>query len=857
MLILPGKFRRELEKAWRQPFALATIEGAGVSDEATSEADWSPAGKQVQALGVDWDSTPAPPQAGDVILASDETPGGENTVGPLYPSADYENTMDQGGGWDDVNDPESDSNYVYTNGTFLGVAVPSGIPDNAVIKEFTITVRMSDFVGFPADGFIGYSYLGVKYWDGGRGLGGWANYTWTRNTNPVTGQPWTKEEILAIDGIGVRLQASGRASVVKWEIVYYDKLTNGHMAVELDLTGANPDGVVTVSIDSVEPTGTSLLSELTPVQNMRPVGHYDATNDTANEAQAYDEDEDTASTTTADQPGQTFYIGRDSGNVDQWDPEIASEAGAVATIYVIAERGSSGGTQTGIEVQESDGTLVTELLAKGLGAVSKQTYSFDVSSYIGDLADLRVIVDVQHFAGSQTLQIYEVWIELKINTGTTVEDGSRIQNIGVEDYHLKATFAGDGTATPVLRSVGLSIPDQVYKYNTLKQEWNGSIPLLTAVPGRTIRLNPESFITEGSSLELSLNDKQLISDTLLADEYMKGLPVKIDFGFFAPDITEDDLVPYYQGLVNDYKITEDHIVLQLRDATKSLERKIPETVGEVKGIIEFDRWHMVDAVGRLIDLGGVLGRFLNSGSLEEVKADMGVGVGDPSPSDFIVFRSDNLVGVGGPNTLIQDPKPAKSYIKELLELIGAYLVTQEDGRLQMILYDPTNPTVDDWLTTRDIQHGAKFNAKIESTLRNLTVVYYEWDGSGSDGKDYLKAYAVGDQDSIDRWEQVNKIIKSNWLAQEPVAGQDYKGRLVSAFIAARETNRLKNGVGTFTCTTSLDKLEVQVGEMVTVYSDLIQSKNNPVPGAGALMLVVKKTWAVDSGEISWELVEAT
>ncbi len=54
MIALPPKFLTELEKAGRQPFALLEIEGAGQSDEATTEAHW---GAATSESNVDYDST--------------------------------------------------------------------------------------------------------------------------------------------------------------------------------------------------------------------------------------------------------------------------------------------------------------------------------------------------------------------------------------------------------------------------------------------------------------------------------------------------------------------------------------------------------------------------------------------------------------------------------------------------------------------------------------------------------------------------------------------------------------------------------------------------------------------------------
>ncbi len=57
------------------------------------------------------------------------------------------------------------------------------------------------------------------------------------------------------------------------------------------------------------------------------------------------------------------------------------------------------------------------------------------------------------------------------------------------------------------------------------------------------------------------------------------------------------------------------------------------------------------------------------------------------------------------------------------------------------------------------------------------------------------------------------------------------------------------------CTTSLDRAGIQVGEIVEIDSRVVL---NPDVGEGSTrnFLVTEKTWDVGGGKISWKLTEA-
>lgn len=262
-LPLPPKFERAIEKSHSYIFAYLEIDAIGVSDEASSLAEWE--AKITGSSDVDYNASGGspPPADGDVILIPTAS---ELTTDPVYPKADHTNEWESGD-FDDVNAPESDANYVrddqLADGAkiYLGVLETIDIPRYATIKEFVITVRARENAG--DDGWdVGYRYAGTNYWTSKSSPGGsFADYTVTVSVNPVTSNAWLVEELLQIEGIGAR---SGELheidiSVVKLEVTYYEFDLQGGFTVELDLSGANTNNPATVSIDDLVPTGTSVV----------------------------------------------------------------------------------------------------------------------------------------------------------------------------------------------------------------------------------------------------------------------------------------------------------------------------------------------------------------------------------------------------------------------------------------------------------------------------------------------------------------------------------------------------------------------------------------------------------------------
>jgi hypothetical protein len=731
-----------------------------------------------------------PPNSGDVILAQD--PDNTTDTDVVYPVSDFA-SVEVTGDWDDVNAPESDANFlgggVGTNHSWLGVPdVVDLLVETATIKSVSLTIRSERGSG-ASDLNPTIRVNGTNYSLGNLTLPpSFGDQTFEWESNPDTNLPWKAGDIATIDAIGfIDWDVSGSTafvSVVKMFVVYFDFEISGFIEVEFDLTGANTDNDLIVSIDDVVPTGGGLTHELLypiTIDYMRPTGHWITQGVTTNPAFGYNGNDsnyaDSPSVFHTDSDRKMIMFGRNVGNTDLWETEPAFTSSA--TLKVIIERVDLGGASDpmGVHVEDS---------------------------------------------------------------GQAVYDM----------FRTKSSFTSDGTVTPVLKSIGIEIPDNVYKFSSLGDDTFGARPIITSLPGRTIKLDAKSFITLPSDLNVGLERFDFIDD-LLRQNYFRGLEANVKIGLWREDLTEEDLVPYYSGSVANYSVTESEIILKLRDATKDLSRKWPlGTAPSSPPSVSFDKTHMVDCIRTILDDIAIPDRFVDQGSLDILKATVGQDVSIPlTSSNWVVKRVGTDPDAGG--TAILDAEAAREFIGQLLGLMGAYLVTQENGKLTAILYDIATAIVDTW--TPDFYDATKYDAALEG-LRNAMSLYSDWDGLGDKANDFDTLFITKDSGSITNWgEELERIIKSEWIAGDSSDG--YYGTEMAEFITGRETARQADGIGSIPAQTSLVKAGVQVGDFIDVETDLAIK---PDIGKGDLIkfFVTKKTWDIENGKINWTLMEA-
>jgi hypothetical protein len=425
----------------------------------------------------------------------------------------------------------------------------------------------------------------------------------------------------------------------------------------------------------------------------------------------------------------------------------------------------------------------------------------------------------------------------------SVIDGSSVA--AYRYYRPTANFTGDGSVTPVLKSIKIGIPDRVYRFTSRAGGIFNALPYLSSIPGRTISIDLKDFVTLGSDLEAGLQKDESVVQ-MLRENYFKNLHASIQIGMYREDITESDLAYTFQGKVDGYRVGMEEVSISLKDGTKDLSAKWPAGIPTPKAGI-----HMVDVIKAILDDVEIAARYISEGSLDTLKAT--VGDGSPASANYVVYR-DSSPPVAAGDTTITEPETAKKVVGELLELLGAFMVSQEDGRIYVVEYSSSQASVGVPWTVDDFVEDPIYNPDVENLI-NDTFVYFDWNGEGTDADDFLNLETSPDNTSITNWGETNtRIIKSKWLAGSAADG--YYGEELAIHIGARETERRKNGMGVFPVKTSLAKFETQTGDMVDIdMSDLII---NPDVGDGDVrkFMVVSKDpdWANDT--ISWYLVEA-
>lgn len=439
------------------------------------------------------------------------------------------------------------------------------------------------------------------------------------------------------------------------------------------------------------------------------------------------------------------------------------------------------------------------------------------------------------------------WGGEEVSIGS-VSDGSEVT--GYRYYRVTAAFTSDGTVTPVLKSVKIEIPDNIYLFSSLSDYTLNAYPWLKDIPGRNIKLNLKDMITEGSSMTVNLDRTDFVDEMVRSNNF-RGLHTKIQIGLYTDDITTNDLVEYYQGRITDYALDEGVLKITLKDSSKDLSFKIPDQTGTTKTTVSYDGTTMADVISDLLDKAGIASRYIDRGSLDTIEAN--IGDGTPASANWVVNRTGNMV--------LSEPQTAKKLITELLEIMGCYAVIQENGKLQFIEYDSTTSAQETWGRTA-VSKGYTYKANLEA-LRNQFFIYYDWVGkattavSGSSEADYASIYVVSDATSISNWNTTaTKIIKTNWISGDSTDG--YYGDEMAAHIADREVTRLKDGLGIFSCKTSLDKAGIQVGDFINIDTSEIDVVINPDVDIDATrkFLVTSKNWDVAGEAITWELTEA-
>ena len=464
---------------------------------------------------------------------------------------------------------------------------------------------------------------------------------------------------------------------------------------------------------------------------------------------------------------------------------------------------------------ETTGSLVTSTFDLGASAVTANKAVVSLNDLIPTNAGLTYTIEGSNTDWSGAVSL------------GSVADGSKVT--GYRYYRVTASFTSDGTATAVLKSILITIPDKVYKFSTLADDTLDALPLMGSIPGRAVKIDLKSFVTVGAAMSVELTRTDTV-DEMVRSQYFRGRHVAVWLGLQTGSVTTGDLLTNFQGTVSDYSITESTVTVMARDASKDLDIKVPVAANSgVPGTIISEAYsgHMVATIADLLDKSGIASRYIDRGSFDTVEASVG--------PTYVVSRT------------LTEEQPAKKYIGELLELLGAYLHTDERGKLVMTQYLSTAASQETW-DSNIIHTGWSYDAGMMA-LKNQVYLYYDHAFVDGDIEDYSNIDVSLDGSSPANWGTTfTKTIKSKWLADDTVA----------AAITLREATRLKDGLGVFKCRTSLDQANIQVGDMISIDTSKITGiiKQDVGKGDTQKFLVTQKTWNISGGTMSWEMVEA-
>ena len=608
-----------------------------------------------------------------------------------------------------------------TNDTYVGGVsnmqdFADEIPPNATIVSVEVYARMYwhtvDTLFGVGHGKAGIRIGGTNYWaasqDPPRDTWSTRHFTWP--TNPGTSSAWLISELASIQGIGVYQNTTGvtgngdywLCSQLYLLVTYYNFKTSGSITVQLDLgVSANTDNNATVTIDDVVPVNTGMDYELFGVEYMRPTGDYEAIAGTVNNANAYDGDDTDSSTTTKTAAiGDYLFIGRDAGNVDQWETEPAYDSSLSLSLSVTYSRSFSFFSSMGIEIQTSAGVLVGTILVLGHNSVAKTTSIVDVTAYAGDLADLRIVITGSTTYSGIVVDIYDCWITGQIPLGS-IQDGSSAPSFS--HFRVKVAFSSDGVATPVLKSIGIEIPDRIYRFTSFPDRIFDAEPNLLGIPARSTSISLKDFVTIGSDIKINLAKDEFVTQ-MLRENYFKNLNASVRMGLYRDDITEEDLVPIYQGTVSGYSVGKDKASISLKDGTKDLSIKWPQGSGTSSPpAVSLDGTHMVEVINTILGEVAIGARYIDRGSLAVLRA---------ARANYYVYRGSSPPVATG-DTTITEPETAKKSIGELLRFLGAYMVGQEDGKLHVVEYDSSTVVVGEPWTSDDFDTDVIYNPDVD------------------------------------------------------------------------------------------------------------------------------------------------
>ncbi len=342
-----------------------------------------------------------------------------------------------------------------------------------------------------------------------------------------------------------------------------------------------------------------------------------------------------------------------------------------------------------------------------------------------------------------TSLVYEAWAsDSGAFTGEetslgVIQDGYVI-SVLKRYYMVKASFGNTNDAyTPVLQSIKAAFP----LYKTFSDRPGlGHEPAVMGVTSLSATIDAFQPSTI-SQITLRLGLTQAVSNWL-ATRHPKNKLVKILAGFEASDFTEADYIDYFQGLVESWTIDgNDVVALQVRDFKKEWSASVPDKWQSTSDDAVWTAQHPIDV---MLDI------LRNRVNVRDSKIDV---------ASFDAVKAA-LPGWKVSQTISGNPEDAATLIEELRVLASCFFIPQADGRIRIKRWDG-NEAASDALTD-DNTFGLSYDGN-GGSLINRTSIYFNWDGTGDDAKNFSQLDIGVDGASQADWAEIKtKEIKDKW-----------------------------------------------------------------------------------------------
>jgi len=746
MITLPSKFATENAKADKAPAVIVKLLESELSNEQTTQADWT---ANVSESNVDY--TPSPPDAGDVILASqaDSITSGASSALARYDhtSVNIGGVMYAAGGVESVTSPKTGTS------TFQKYNISTGVWTGLTNMALGRTGHMAC-----SDG-VNLMYLG-----GGRP---------DRDTTTAsTRQDWNVYNVTT----GVW---SSRAAL---PVAIFDSVA-GYLNGKVYIVGGRDEtgkGSATLHIydDATNSWSTGTAAPRTFDRHAMVVwagggasgqlvifgGQIQTPSSTAtNEVWIYDIATDSWSQSTSGPVAlirsaaaiigdRMFIVGGKTLNVTPaiyyptiWEMDLSKQVWSTRLgLSAVTARATA--VPNGTDVVVYGGRTPSTVSA---AVALYHIILFQTSGWITVKMDLGAVPTVNgewvlsDITPASTTLTYQAWGSA---TGAfageetalgTILDGDAITQL-FQHYEVKTTFATTDTLeTPTLESIKATFATY-QSYSNIPDF--GYEPALINISSLTTSIDTFRPSTIGQ-MTVRFGFIQSLSNWLVS-KYPKNKIVKILVGFDAFGWTENDFIDFFRGQVDDWSISkQDEISLTVKDFKKEWSVDVPATWNTTADDVTWTDMHPSDIILDILQNQiNVRDSKIDIGSFATVKAAI---------PDWVVTR-----------TITGNPEQADGLIEELRLLMSAFFVPKGDGKIKIKRWDALESSVMSLSENNVINSQWTANA---GNLFNDVTVYTNQTGTGSSASDFSDVRIGLDVTSAVNYDETaTKTIKDKW-----------------------------------------------------------------------------------------------